>query len=243
MGINKSFEMVKMPVTIFSFDDVEIAAHKVREAWKLNDNPIQNVIELLEEKNIKVILLDAGEGFDGLQTWVNEKKIPVIVLNTGKLKSNDRIRFSAFHELGHLLLPLKGIDDKLAEKYCHTFAGAMLLPEKAAKNELGAVRNKISVQELGFIKLQYGISLQALVYRIHDLGIISNFYKNYYYQYIIQMGWKVEEPYKLPGNEVSNRFDQLLFRALSEEIITVSKAASLCNLKVAEFRNKTMAVG
>lgn len=242
MGIYKPFIQPQMVKSINSFDDIEQAALFVRNAWKLCDNPIPNVIELLEDNNIKVVLLDAIYEFDGLQTWVNGKKIPVIVLNTGRLKSNDRKRFSAFHELGHLLLPLDGIPEKLAEKYCHYFAGAMLFPKKAAINELGEKRDRISVQELGLIKQQYGISLQAIIYRLHELGIISTYYKNYYYQYIIQMGWKVEEPYEYIGKEISGRFDQLLFKALSEEIISISKAASLKNMKVAEFRTRTMTI-
>lgn len=242
MGINKPFEQPQMVHSITSLEDVEQAAIKVREAWNLCDNPISNVIELLEDKNIKVILFDAGDEFDGLQTWVNGKKIPVIVLNTGRLKSKDRIRFSAFHELGHLILPLEGLPEKMAEKYCHTFAGAILFPESAAKMELGEKRNKISIQELGLIKQQYGISLQAIIYRLCDLSIISAYYKSYYYQYIIQMGWKVDEPYEYLGKESSGRFDQLLFRALSEEYISISKAAALKNMKLSEFRTKTMMV-
>jgi Zn-dependent peptidase ImmA (M78 family) len=118
----------------------------------------------------------------------------------------------------------------------------MLFPKSAALIELGGKRVKISIQELGLIKQQYGISLQALIYRLNDLGIISSFYKNYYYKYIIQMGWKVEEPYEYVGKESSGRFDQLLFRALSEDCISISKAAALKNMKLAEFRTKTMMV-
>jgi Zn-dependent peptidase ImmA (M78 family)/transcriptional regulator with XRE-family HTH domain len=243
MGINKPFKMPKMISSITSMEDIEQAAIKVRESWNLGDNPIPNVIELLENKNIKIIQIEASIEFDGLQTWINEANIPVIVLNKGKLKSSDRIRFSAFHELGHLLLPLDGIDEKMAEKYCHRFAGAMLFPKSAALKELGRKRSSISIQELGLIKKQYGISLQAIIYRLKDLGIISVYYMSYYYKYIIQMGWKVEEPYEYEGKEKSNRFDQLLFRALSEELISFSKAASLDNMKLAEFRAKTMTVG
>jgi hypothetical protein len=56
------------------------------------------------------------------------------------------------------------------------------------------------------------------------------------------MGWKVEEPYEYLGKETSGRFDQLLFRALSEDFISVSKAAALKNMKLAEFRTKSMMV-
>ncbi len=242
IGISKPFEQPPIVSDITSFEDIEMAANKVREAWNLCDNPISNVIELLEDNNIKVIEVDADDNFDALQTWVNGRNIPVIVLNIGRLKSNDRKRFSAFHELGHLLLPLEDVPEIMAEKYCHTFAGAMLFPRSAAKKELGDKRTKISIQELGLIKQQYGISLQALIYRLNDLKIISTFYKNYYYKYIIQMGWKADEPYEFLGKETSGRFDQLLFRALSEDCISISKAAALKNMKLAEFRTKTMIV-
>jgi hypothetical protein len=56
------------------------------------------------------------------------------------------------------------------------------------------------------------------------------------------MGWKVEEPYSYIGKESSGRFDQLLFRALSEDCISISKAAALKNMKLAEFRTKSMIV-
>jgi Zn-dependent peptidase ImmA (M78 family)/DNA-binding XRE family transcriptional regulator len=242
IGINKPFDQPRMIPAVSSFGDVEAAAIAVRNFWNLCDNPIPNVIELFEDKNIKVIDIQVDDDFDGLETWVNGKSIPVVVLNTGRLKSNDRKRFSALHELGHLLLPLEGVPEKLAEKYCHTFAGAMLFPRSAALKELGEKRSKISIQELGLIKQQYGISIQAIIYRLFDLGIISSYYKNYYYQYIIQMGWKVEEPYKYEGKESSGRFDQLLFRALSEDFISISKAAALKNMKLAEFRTKSMMV-
>lgn len=56
------------------------------------------------------------------------------------------------------------------------------------------------------------------------------------------MGWKIEEPYIYNGKESSSRFDQLVFRALSEEIISISKAASLNNMKVSEFKTRLMTV-
>lgn len=246
LGIKKVFEdpIPEFP-KIFSLQQVEEYAKELRNKWDLGLDPIYNVSELLEEKNVKIIELDAGDAFDGLQTWVNGKEIPVIVLNKAKFESKiDRKRLTAFHELGHLLLPLEeNIDEKAEEQFCYRFAGAMLLPKDAVIKELGEKRNKISIQELGFLKEQYGISIQAIIYRLSDLNIISNSYKSYYYRYINQMGWKVDEPYEYEGKEESNRFDQLIFRALSEDIISMSKAASLNNMKLAEFRSKTLMVG
>jgi len=183
---------------------------------------------------------DAEDEFDGLQTLIEGKNIPVIVLNTGRLKSSDRKRFTALHELAHLLLPLNGVPEKLAEKYCHRFAGAMLFPKKTAESEFGDKRNKISFQEFGMIKQKYGISIQALIYRAKDLGIISDYYYSTLFSLIKQLDWKIQEPYVYEGKENSNRFDQLLLRALSEEVISLSKASSLKNQKLAEFRNNNL---
>ena len=56
------------------------------------------------------------------------------------------------------------------------------------------------------------------------------------------MGWKVNEPVEYIGEEKSNRFIQLLFRALAEELISISKAAALNNQTLAEFREKLLIV-
>lgn len=243
MGFKKPFSH-PLPgiVKIETENDVEDFAIELRKVWNLGIDPISNIVELLEEMNIKVIEIDADDDFDGLQTWVNGKDIPVIVLNRGRLKSDDRKRFTALHELGHLLLPLDGIPEKLAEKYCHRFAAAMLIPKQTLIAELGTKRTNILIQELGLLKQEYGISIQALVIRIKDIGIITDHYLRYYFQYIIRMGWKKEEPFEYVGKEKSNRFDQLIFRALSEEIISINKASSLKNMKLAEFKNKVLAV-
>jgi len=47
---------------------------------------------------------------------------------------------------------------------------------------------------------------------------------------------KEPEQYDFQGEEKSNRFLQLLLRAVAEEAISLSKAAALNNQKLAEFR-------
>lgn len=221
--------------SIHSIQDIEEAVHKLREDWQLGNGAIFNSIELLEDHHIKVIEIDAGSSFDGVQIWVN-KNIPVIAINKGKIKSADRIRFSVFHELGHLVLPIKHLPENVKEKYCHQFAAALMLPRSTIISALGQSRSKVMIQELAALKKQYGISIQAIVMRAKDLGIISESYCKQFFFFMNQMGWKVHEPAEYTGEEKSNRFDQLLFRALAEELISISKAAALKNMTVAEFR-------
>jgi Zn-dependent peptidase ImmA (M78 family) len=208
-------------------------------------DPIFNLIELLEDNHIKVIEIPSEDSFDGLSAWANNKQVPVIVLNSAKLKSLDRKRFTALHELGHLVLNLEGLTDKEKEKYCHYFAAAMLLPKETLIKEIGAKRHKVLIPELGAIKKQYGISIQAIAYRMKDLEIISESYFKQFMFFISQMGFKTEEPidFDYMGQEESYRFNQLLLHALAEEHISMSKAAALSNMKLAEFREKNLALG
>ena len=220
-----------------SFDDVNRAAQEVRTFWKLGSGPLFNVVQLLEDVQIKVVEIKADDMFDGLQTFVNGN-IPVIAYNKEKSNKLDRIRFTLLHELGHLLLKFddKLVSDKQKERYCNQFAGAMLMPEITIKKELGEFRNKLSIEELGNIKKQYGISMQALVMRALDCGIINKHYTKQFFFLIKQQNWKIDEPYEYKGVEKSNRFRQLLFRAFAEEQITMSKAAELNNQSFEEFR-------
>lgn len=226
---------------INSFDEVEKAAAIVRTAWNMGEDPVANSFELLEDNHIKIIEIEAGESFDGMQTWVNGN-IPVIAINRDRVKSPDRRRFTAIHELAHLLLPINHLPEKKKETYCHQFAAAFLLPAATAYKEIGNKRSKVMIQELGVLKKQYGISIQAIIMRARDLNIITNSYCTQFFYYMNQMGWKVTEPIEYHGEERSDRFTQLLFRALGEDLISNSKAASLQNQSLAEFREKSLRI-
>jgi len=222
---------------ISNYEQVNKAANILREKWELGKVPIFNIVELLEDKNIKVVALKVHEDFDGLQTFVNGN-IPVVAYNANKITKPDRIRFTLLHELGHLLLKFGDITNRQKETLCYQFAGAMLLHEETIKLELGSHRNKLSINELGNIKKQYGISMQAIIMRAKDCGIINEHYTKQFFFMIRQMNWKIDEPVEYNGVEESNRFEQLLFRALIEEQISMSKAASLNNQTLADFRKE-----
>ena len=76
---------------------------------------------MLEEHGIKVLEIEAPAKFDGLSTIINEKH-PIIVLN--KDFSSERKRFTAFHELGHIVLQF---DDSIEEKEQESLCNALLM--------------------------------------------------------------------------------------------------------------------
>jgi Zn-dependent peptidase ImmA (M78 family)/DNA-binding XRE family transcriptional regulator len=238
LGLANEFDNpLKNIGVVTNYKQVNEATKQLRKAWNLGNGAIFNVVEILEDKNIKVVKLDVDEDFDGLQTFVNGT-IPVVAYNLKKANKLDRIRFTLLHELAHLLLEFGNVTERQKETLCHQFAGAMLLPEETLRAELGEHRNKLSSLELGNIKKQYGISMQAIVMRAKDCNIINDHYTKQFFFLIKQLNWKVDEPVEYQGVEESNRFEQLLFRALIEEQISMSKAASLSNQSLAEFKKE-----
>jgi Zn-dependent peptidase ImmA (M78 family)/transcriptional regulator with XRE-family HTH domain len=223
------------PVT--SFSDVSAAANLLREKWGLGGNSVVNIAGFLEDMYVKVIEIDIETHFNGMQTWVNDG-LPVVAYNKNLQEKPDRIRFTLLHELGHLLLQFADVDEKQKEVLCHQFAGAVLMPENVLKEKLGPHRSKLSIQELGSLKKQYGISMQAIVRRAVECKIVSEHYARHFFKMIEELGWKSREPVAYEGLECSYRFDRLLFRALAEEQISLSKAAALKNMKLAEFHEQ-----
>ncbi|MEP3386855.1 MAG: XRE family transcriptional regulator, partial [Reichenbachiella sp.] len=172
LSIESSFENPISSFKITNGEEVENAVNRLLEIWKIGYNAIPNVIELLEDKEIKVIEVEAPDEFDGFSGWANGK-YPVIVIN--KHYTIERKRLTALHELGHLLLSFDtSINHKDIERLCFRFAAAMLIPVSTIINELGPYRGYISMAELIGIKENYGISIQALMHRAKELGIIKD---------------------------------------------------------------------
>jgi Zn-dependent peptidase ImmA (M78 family)/DNA-binding XRE family transcriptional regulator len=229
-------------VEIRSFEDIEAAVNTLREVWNIGDNPIASCLELLEDNNIKVIQIDVEDGFEGMQAWINNT-IPIIAINKVNLKAPDRVRFTILHELAHLLLPVRHLPERQKEKFCNQFAASLLISRNAAVKELGAKRTRLMIEELGELKKEYGISIQALTMRARDLGIISKSYcNNFFFMFNQFPDWKINEPISYKGREQSTRFNQLIFRAIAENLISLSKAAVLKNQTVADFRQKSLII-
>jgi Zn-dependent peptidase ImmA (M78 family) len=216
--------------------EVEKAANSLRRTWKLGEDALPNVTEMLEEHGVKVKEVTATEAFDGCSGWANEE-LPVVVLADWLNADLPRKRFTALHELGHLVLKFPpDLPTKVIESLCHWFAGAMLLPASAMKARLGAKRSDgISFAELKAMKEDWGVSLAALMYRASNLGIITpSRLKSFQFMHRTK-GWHKKEPGVWCGTERANRFTQLVHRAAAQELITRAKAAELLGMTHREF--------
>ena len=221
---------------ISSPEDIEQAASEIRQNWNLGEVPIQQLTELLEDKGFKILEVEASSDFVGLSGYAEGMDIPVIAV----FKGGDcvRKRFTLAHELAHLLLDFSDCEETNHEKLCHAFAGALLLPEKVIREELGGERKKITEWELKKLKGIYGISMQAIMARALTLGLISEHTFKMFRIYVSKHGWRKEEPGKYSGMEKANRFKQLVLHAAAEQIISYSKAAELLNQSLADFEQE-----
>lgn len=219
--------------------DIEKVSMEIRNNWNLGDAPIPSIVEMLEEHRIKVIEVEADDSFSGMSSLV--KEIPVVVIN--KNSTVQRKRFTALHELAHLLLDLSSHEEKAKEQFCNNFAGAFLVPEKSFREWFGDQRTTMTENELKLIDENFGISVQAIMYRAKVLGIISEPTHRKFSIWLSSSGSRKKEFGEFCGKEQPQRFYRLLLQALSEDVISMSKAAALSNKKLADFREEIISIG
>jgi len=240
LSIDYTFKNIIQNSKINSIEDVENAVLKLRNEWNIGIDPIHNIIQLLEDKEIKVIeLFDVDGKFDGMATYVNDK-FPVIVVNGNFLV--ERKRFTLLHELGHLLLNLPECDVKQEENFCNKFAAEFLFPKQIVVKEFGGKRDHITLTELISTQKKYGISIPAIIYRLVDSEILSkqrhtNFYKKIRFNPSLEREVNMTR-FETP--EKSNRFEQLVYRALAQEKISFSKASSLLNKNIETIKESSL---
>ena len=208
-----------------SLDDVELAAEALRDKWDLGRDPLGPIVDVLEEHCFHVVGVDASEKFDGMSAVAEVAGDPVavaVVTRSGVCR--ERQRLSLGHELGHLVLaPSGGLDE---EKAAYRFGAAFLAPRKTLLREVGRRRTDITSEELFILKQRFGMSVAALLYRLRDLGVISERYSQEWWRYIGSMGWKKEEPHETPPEE-PQWLAQSTLRAFSEGLITQADAEAL----------------
>lgn len=216
-------------------NEAEDAADRVRAAWRLGEDPLNNVIETLEAKGFKVFEVDAPQSFKGLAGWADNH--PVIVLATWMNKDIPLKRFTALHEAAHLLaLQHTDLTGKPLEAFCNRFAGAILIPREVFRSDWGGFRHRISLEELIDLKRRYGMSIAAIMYRAHDLKLIDDSTHRQFSIIRRKRRWHLEEPGDYQGTEKSSRFEQLVLRATAEEEISFDKGAALLDKPLVDFQ-------
>lgn len=226
-----------------NYDEIELAAEHFRKEYDLSINqPISDLISVLENNGIVIIQINNIDNrfsdFDGLSEIVNN--IPVIVL----LKYDGdgaRQRFTIAHELGHLVLNLKN-EELDEEKACNRFAGALLMPKNAVIKEFGQSRGAISFFELKDFKNEYKVSMQAIIFRLKELGIISEHTNRKINILFNTYGFRKKEPVEIKPEE-SKQLIKLVHKLEIDQIISLNKACELLGVTQNEYYNQDNSYG
>lgn len=182
--------------------DPEVKASELRNYWGLEEQPISNVISLLEKNGVIVSNIrtsnDKIDAFSQL-VRINGKKNFCVVLGSEKT-SLVRRNFSAAHELGHIIMHSELSDIREFDKSeyrnieleANQFAAAFLLPREAFSLDLVTPKDLDSYK---YLKQKWKVSISAMVMRAKQLGLISsNDYQNMMRK-IAYRKWRVTEPY------------------------------------------------
>jgi len=177
--------------------EIEHLANAVRTQMQLGPTePVPNVTRAIERLGIVVIpvLLDptdevrvVEEGHFGISHG-GDHSVPMVGFFPGS--SPDRDRFTLGHELGHILLHSHRFSED-AEREANMFAGALLMPEAAARRDL---HSQITLSQLARVKAQFGISIQALIMRAAALQIIDQQRQRSLFVQLSARGWRQNEP-------------------------------------------------
>lgn len=156
------------------------AALTLRAQWGIGLRPIGNMLNMMEAHGVRVFTLaEETRHLDAYSFWRNDR--PYIFLNT--LKTAERSRFDAAHELGHLILHRHtGAAHINAEAEADAFAAAFLMPKEDVIAEVPVVR---SLKTIITAKRRWGVSAAALAYTLHKLGRITDWR---YRGYCIELG-------------------------------------------------------
>ena len=219
--------------SVETIEQVENVADDLRKKWALGNGPIDGLCELLEDRGVKVVMVDTEAEIDGLSCWANEA-IPVALVKRDQ--TGDRLRFSLAHELGHLLLRIP--ESINPEKAANRFAGAFLAPQSTVRAELGSHRSAFSPFELSTLRVKYGLSVQAWIYRAHDLAIISDSLFRQMFGALKKQGLFTREIGKPLPAESPRRFERLVVQAVEEELISSPKGADLLGISLVDLRKK-----
>ena len=163
------------------------AAVSVRRVLDASQRPLADSRPLLEEKGVRIFELKVSppDAFSGFSFWHQEYG-PCVLINAGDPKG--RRNFTLAHELAHLVFghgsSVCSIQTESTapsgrqERKANVFAAELLMPETSVEADF--LRRGFPTQptpsQLSAMASKWVVSVQALGYRLEQLGLIEGGY-------------------------------------------------------------------
>ena len=171
----------------------EAAARSLREAWDLPAGPVHHLVRLVEANGAVVSMarFGAGERIDAFSCRPSGLDRPLICLSRDRGNPLRR-RFSAAHELGHVLLHDEAEPGgRQHEHEANRFAAEFLTP---ASEIVGLLPTRLDFAYLLEVQRVWGVSVQALLRRSREQDRIGDDLYRKGLAILTRLGWRRDEP-------------------------------------------------
>lgn len=187
---------------LLPYNYIDQIVDSIRNSFNFGNGPISNMTLLVEKMGIRVSFVNLeDEGIDAI-TIKNDGRFYMLI--NSKVSSSVRIRFNIAHELGHIFLHFNYLESninntsnyKRIEAEANHFAGALLMPEDGLATDMYFT----NMEHLMFLKRHWLVSIQSLIYRGNEIGLITDQQALFLRQTISRNHWRYNEPYdnKIP---------------------------------------------
>ena len=204
----RSCEYAKPSMPVLPIEDFdanpEKIARTVRAVLQLAPGPVVSMTKVIEDCGCIIIKMDMGtRHIDGFSRR-GEGIPPVFFLNQDLLP--DRWRWTLAHELGHMVMHTEPSNENI-ENEANRFAGEFLAPAHELKQQLW----ELSIPKLAGLKRYWKISIQALLMRAKQLGIIEDWKQRQMFMKLSKAGLRLREPVELdPPLEPPQRIQEII---------------------------------
>lgn len=209
---------------------------------KLGDRPALTIPTILEEElNLPIFYFELPG--DTSAVSIISKNNATIVVNS--LDAPWRRKFDIAHELFHIIYKQSAPEecgasnDPVQETFANAFASAFLLPRDSLEMEIDRRKKKdqIQITDLMILAREFGVSLDALTWRLVNLGritkrkaqdILTSQAEREYDKSV-----KRNEPWETP--HISRKYLFMVFEAVNQGLLSKMRAADYLGVGVIEL--------
>jgi Zn-dependent peptidase ImmA (M78 family) len=140
-------------------------------------DPFLRLLQFIEGELRIDVLIEPHESDPLLGAAITDRSFPLIFVNA--TQPPVRLLFTLAHELGHVLAndgEAIAVDRNLSahndtERFANAFAAGVLMPEYAVSDWVS--EHGLDPDSLANMLMRFGVSMQSLIYRLHNLRIIN----------------------------------------------------------------------
>lgn len=217
--ISERFDLPEVDIPKLRGVDPETAADAVRAAWGLGSLPVRNMVHSMEKHGVRMFsLAEEFSTVDAFSVWHHD--LPFVFIDTKR--TAERRRFDAAHELGHLVMHWRheaprGRD---YEKEADCFASAFLMPRGSV---LAEAPRGATLSQIVEAKRRWKVAAKALAYRMHALGLLTEWQYRGIFVELASRGYSEKEPNE--GTPESSQILTKILAALRAEGVQLSAVA------------------